>query len=95
MQENSWNPLKVPQSVTEIIKRPGQKPDRFADSKHNVRELFVQLCERGALGPGREVIKSSYKQKHTAKISDRTVCFKRFEGEGKKGKKKKKAGHFF
>lgn len=70
MQENSWNPLKVAQSVTQNIKRPDQKPNRFTDSKHIVSELPVQLCEKGAQGPGREVVKSNDKQKHTAKISE-------------------------
>lgn len=43
MQENSWNQLKVPQSVKQNIKRPDQKLDRFTDSKQSVRELSVQL----------------------------------------------------
>lgn len=73
MQENSWNPLKVPQSVRENTKRPDQKLDRFAGSKHNVTELSVQLYEKGAQEPLRETVKSSYKQKHTAKTSDRSA----------------------
>lgn len=43
MQENSWNQLKVPQSVKQNIKRPDQKLHRFTDSKQSVRELSVQL----------------------------------------------------
>lgn len=89
MQENSWNPLKVPLSVTENTKRPDQKLDRFAGSKHSIMEHSVQICEKGAEEPLREMVKSSYKQKHTAKISDRSAS------RDLKGKKKKKKTHSF